>query len=480
MRNGKNPQFNMPVEPHALNEALPWRVQLIVAPDSRWLLLPIAAVGLGSLAGSYHGSVSVLLGGGVAVLAALATVKSPHMAIVALLLLYGIPSSATDLNGPLYRLNGPSCAFLMLLSVMVQAARRRRNISTYAWQPAALFVILILGMVTHQLRSSSYRDELYVCAAIALTGFSTIQSREQLNEVIFALWLLGVTMAVVSLGSAFKDQASAVLDADSASRYQVEGRDQNYFSYIGGVAVACALGALAEKRLAISRLLQYLMLGSCLVVFMGLGIQGSRSLVVAILAAAIVFAFVVRCRPSALLAFALLAAGVACVAIFTPFASVWIARFQEQSLNTGDGRTIFWQQALSVFSDSSLDMIFGYGWEGSGVTLGLSEGGDFRSTHNMFLALLLDSGLVGLGLMATFLGRLIWRLLFTNCVAPRFGLVLLAYCLAEAQFLEVQRLCLFWCMMCVVAAAAQPALDRTNFPPRRPSWPLRVMDAQIH
>lgn len=444
------------------------------------LMVVLTVLSVLSISQPYREGASFALGAAAMLPAAYATYRASHMAVVSTLLLCVVPDSVGGEAGPLFHLNGFAAAALFALAFVRHFRERRRFYSGW-WQPVAICGVLLCSSLTTS--SPLMLDNMTpLTVAIALVGIGTVRTRHQIQETAVAFWIAGLLITVISLLHAWHAGTIGSLVRDRAGF-----SDQNYLGIPGGLGVASVIGLLSEGAAASSRRLKLAMAASVPVMVAGLAVQGSRSVAVALALCACVALF--RAKWAALWVLPVAGAAMA-VVILGPYGSIWLSRFSDTTVEDGGGRIQIWHSAVAVFLDSPVpSMLVGHGYGGSIAVTGSKFSSAFTSAHNMFLAVLLDGGAVGLALFALFLGQLGYRAVAGRGAAPRLAFVLLAYCLAQGLFLEAQRVPSFWCAIClVVAGVAQPSVRQgarsaaagagrlavgRNEGTGRPRWPWR-------
>jgi O-antigen ligase len=422
-------------------------------------LVLLALLSILSISGPYQGEFATILGIVVLVPAIYAITRGSHMAVVCCLLLFIVPEYAADESGYLFHISPLACAGLVVLAYVIHFGFKKKLFTGY-WEPAAIFAIMMLGTLINP-DLSVMDSSIIICIALAVIGIGTIRGKGQIRDVALTIWFAGTIIAMVSLLAGTREGSMASM----MNPFYFAGNDPNYFGFVTGLSVACALGILCDLTIRLQWWLKLLIAGSIILIIASLSLQGSRSAAVAIAASFIAFLFLYfRNLPRnwrtlrTLMYIIVIVVVIGWLILFTPYGAVWLERFtgsQSESMATASNRTVIWDAAFRVYLELPvLQQIFGSGYGASLNILGKTPYLSWRivSAHNMFIAILLDGGLVSLLLLLVFFGRLVYRGFFRSCMAPELSLILLVYCVAQGLFLETQRTPEFWCAICLIVA----------------------------
>ena len=437
--------------------------QPIASSTSGGLLVLLGLLSILSISGTYQGELSTILGIVALIPAIYAIIRGSHMAVVCILLLFIVPQRGVNEFAYLFHLSPLACVGLVVLAYLFHFGFRRKLFTGF-WEPAAIFAIMMLGTLMN-LDVSVINSGLMICIALAAIGIGTIRNNGQIRDVAQSILFTGTIIAMVSLLAGTRQGSTA----SAVNPIYFGINDPNYFGFVVGLSVACALGFLSDLTMRLQWWLRLLMAGSVILIIASLSLQGSRSVVVAIAASFIAFLLLYfrnlprnRKLLRTLVYIVVIVIAVCWLILFTPYGAVWLDRFmgsQSESMTTASNRTIIWNAAFREYLELPvLQQIFGSGYGASFNIIGKTAylPWHMTSAHNMFIAFLLDGGLVSLLLLMVFFGRLIYRALFRSCMAPELSLILLVYCITQGLFLETQRQPEFWCAICLIVAGVLP------------------------
>lgn len=279
-------------------------------------------------------------------------------------------------------------------------------------------------------------------------GLRVVQGAAVVTGLVVAAWVI-----VEAVRTGFADRAGVAFDPNVVS----------FFIGLGlVVALADALaptrgvrraGAVAGTWVAIAAMLYAVLL------------LASRGVAIALaLAAVAVVGRAAARRPARLVVLALVAAAVF-GATLLPGGDGLVERFSEDTVTSGNDRVPVWIGALRYYAAGDLwELLFGHGFASSWFAV-QRVFGSLTSTHNAFLQLLVEFGIVGLGSFLALHAVLAWR---SFHVEERFGgsmFGLLAFLLATNLTLNATDGFMYWTALGLVmgiatwAPPAAPARD---------------------
>ena len=443
------------------------RPQPVANSGTVWVLAVLASASILSISLPYQDNFSKLLNGCAIFLAIYAASKAPHFGIICCMLLFVVPRTAAAEGAYLFYLSAVPLVGILILALWRHIEKSKDWQSGY-WEPSAVLVLMLPGLLWNS-QQVVFDDRYFVCIALAVVGIATIRGTKQIREVALAIIFSGVVIAVPALLGGMESQEVA-----SNKIYVFGGYDQNYFGFVPGLAIVTTLWFLYDQELRTKWWLKLLLSCAIVLVILGLSMQGSRSVVVGLASSFLVFiGFLIRDMwrngryMSPILYVSALIVLISRFILYGEFGTVWISRFTDSSLETGSGRTDIWRSADMAFSKLNVfQMLVGSGFGSSMHLIGnaSSQTGQLCSAHNMLIAILLDGGLVGLLLFVLFIGRIAYHSIFRNCVSNELSLLLLAYCVVQGLFLEVQRLPEFWCVAALMVACIRPKAGEPTMP----------------
>ena len=408
---------------------------------------------------TYQSGISFMLGGAALGFALYVVYIFPHMGVIFCMFLFEVPAHASEVSGPLFHINGMGCALLFIVCFFFHFWEKGKSLYIGFWEPGVLCGLLFIVSIVY-IEKTIVDEAAVVCAALAIIGIGTIRSKDQIRDVVVVMWLAGTIIAVIGLIHGVSETG-----VGSSEKFTFEQKDPNYWGLVVGFAAICGIGAIVERRINFPWWLIMLMLCSIIPITMALGLQASRSALVGVTAATVASA-VVSIKGSNFrrqIPIVITLVVMAWIVFLTPFGEVWVSRFSDNTLGTGSDRTILWSASLEAYTKMPLlCQIFGRGYGGSLFAIGEAANLPLASAHNMFLALLIDSGLLGVLIMFIFIARILHRIFACDCLAPRLSFVFLVYWLTQSLFLETQRQVSFWCGICIVVAGVLPRSSKTG------------------
>lgn len=241
--------------------------------------------------------------------------------------------------------------------------------------------------------------------------------------------------------------------------------DQNVVSlFIGlglvvGLALAVAPVARPRERWALAGL----WIANAAMLYAVL-LLASRGVAVALAIAALAVVGRAAARRPALLALLVVAAASVYGATFLPGGDGLIERFSEDTVTSGNDRVPIWIGTLRSFAEGDLhDVLLGRGFGTSWFAVQRVFGG-LTSTHNAYLQLLYEFGMVGLGLFLALHALLVVRSfrVAESYGAPMFGL--LAFLLGSNLTITATDGFMYWTALGWVMAASIHAPPREAAP----------------
>jgi O-antigen ligase len=300
-------------------------------------------------------------------------------------------------------------AGLMLLNLFVRdAIRDRKNGRTelyvsYSTRVTCLLFILLVA-TSKAWEGSDWPLTVQEFAAYCMALLTAYQLKRRSDQTVL-LWAFIVVAAALSVWAIMREAAPALRAIERGPGFV----DPNYYAYYVGTGLVAALSLFVEGTLT-ERL--WLKVGfALLIVLTGVGVldTASRGIAAAVALSACVMLAMRYRKPAQL---ALVAVLLACVAPFVyrlPAFDALRSRFSDSSLQSLSGRTDIWQNAITALQKSSIgDLLLGHGNGGSLMVLGGTV------SHNLVFELILQYGLVGLGLAALVAARALRRAVKTK------------------------------------------------------------------
>lgn len=222
-------------------------------------------------------------------------------------------------------------------------------------------------------------------------------------------------------------------------------QDPNYLGYLFLVPVAVATQQIINQRQWIKRLLWLAMASVILLCVLLTGSRGAL-LGIAVVVAVCVFGKFKTLAAKIMFSIAMAIVVIALYVVLLMLLPDYLAsRFSIQLLldTGGTGRLDIWMDAVRVMAEAPYKLLFGFGTGASNDLIGWA-------THNLFIQLLLEGGIVSLGLFLSFFWMWFKRLARsdTTCFAVLLG------CMAMAMTLSVNTVYYFWIVyiVCLVAS----------------------------
>jgi O-antigen ligase len=277
------------------------------------------------------------------------------------------------------------------------------------------------------------------------------------GRIVAAIWLSSLVYAVAQLLelNGLTRIQSTVIDGLVADRVAVLGGDENFAACF--ISLSVLAGAIYGFGIVPSKCrFRLLALAGSGVGFCAILKTGSRGGLAALLVGLIAILFTTARRVQRLKCAAVLAILLGVITLGVLHNPAFKARVLS-SVADGEtaGRTVIWSEAVRLFGDSP---ICGFGSRMCLYKLGEKTGHDLRGTHNLFLAVLLSSGVIGLAFFLYFYGqsvRAIWshRTEGTNPVV--FAWFMMA--LAGSLSINTEIAKWFWLIVALALAAGKAA-----------------------
>lgn len=277
---------------------------------------------------------------------------------------------------------------MLLLSVVAQLFTGKLKVDAKSlWLFGLLLAVIIQSLVgyTGSVGGIATDRLLFVpLGALAMLGMSSNSASK---------WFFGST--VVSSAAVAIWVVASALSTDFAYRASV-GADQNVVSLFIGIGLAVCISEFLGARYARFGPLYWvglvLLLG---VMGYSLALLASRGAVISLgLLAIAAVVRLVAITPRSILRFGLLLMAIGSVFLL-PGASGILERFQDASTETGSGRVQIWEAVISSAELSDLpQLLLGRGMLSSAELL-QGEFTYYTSTHNSYLFMLFDYGLLG-------------------------------------------------------------------------------------
>jgi O-antigen ligase len=244
----------------------------------------------------------------------------------------------------------------------------------------------------------------YTIAAYSM-GLLTAMQLKRRSDQAFLLWAFIVVAGVLGAWAMIQAEGLALKNPERGPGFV----DPNIYAYFIGAGLIAALSLVVEG--APTRRL-WLKVGLCLLIAVsGVGVlrTASRGIAAAIAISACVMLAIRYRKPWQFAMVAALLVWVAPMAYELPVFDQLRSRFSEKTIESLSGRLDIWQDAIAVLGKSSFDdWLLGHGSGGALTVLG------GRGSHNMFLELILQYGLVGLGLAGLIAAKALWQAVRTK------------------------------------------------------------------
>ncbi len=339
---------------------------------------------------------------------------------------------------------------LLVLSAAAILSQLRKN----AWDPAtpllaAFFAYNILGYLwTPSFSAYSLYNYAKIIAIVMCLYCQTYNRREKnflfLGSVVSCLIVCWFMITESNIGYTDNRMTVAVFGVE---------QDPNYLGYLFLIPAAVSIRQLLNRKAVYQKI--FFAVLAVLILFCVM-MTGSRGALIGIASVAIVCVITRFKKLSTKIIF--------CVAMALLIALVYgfvltllpehiAARFSIRDVleSGGTGRTEIWDSAFQALREAPHKILFGFGTSSSTALIGWA-------THNLFLQLLLELGLVGLSLFVAFLWIWIKRLAKqdTMCLGIVVG------CMAMAMTLSVNTIYYFWFafILGIVCSEARPEPDR--------------------
>lgn len=322
---------------------------------------------------------------------------------------------------------------------------------TVLWLYAGLLAVVFLSLIGSDLSLSTLLDRLilYPFGAMVLLQFRSDRGFRSVVATAIATSLAIAVWVVVRA-----DQA------DFAYRADLEV-NQNVVSFYVGVGFVLALAWLlsVEGRRVAGR---WAMLGMTLalgVMVYSLLLLASRGTIIAIAVTLLVLGVRTAARRPRRLLLLLTVLALAGLGLLLPGGAGLLERFESESTLTGGGRTQIWSTVgAELMASGPAELLLGHGFDSSSALVSRSFG-TLNSTHNAYLLIAYDFGLIGLLLfLALHLVPFVraWRI---GSVRGALGVGLVAFMLATSLFLSTPDNFLYWAALgTVLAMTATPWL----------------------
>ena len=289
------------------------------------------------------------------------------------------------------------------------------------------------------------------------------------GRIVAAIWLSSLIYATVQLLEVrgVTRIESTVIDGLTADRVAVLGGDENFAAcFISLGILAGAVGGFSSLSLRWrSRLLA---LAGSGVGFLALLKTGSRGGLAALSLGLIGILFTTAKWTQRVRYVAVLAVLLAAMMLGVMHNASFKARVLS-SVENGEtaGRTHIWSEAVRLFADSPL---YGFGYRTYRYKLGERTGYEQRGTHNLFLSVLLGSGVIGFSFFLYFYGqsfRALWAHKTEGLNPVVFAWFLMA--LAGSLSINTEIAKWFWLILALAMGAGRNAVARKAPAPARRS-----------
>ncbi len=336
------------------------------------------------------------------VLAVVAGLAYPPTTITTLLLLSVVPALITKNNSPVPQ---PSVVFLLL---MLATVTMRVSSAFASDKPRELglprllvpvYLLFLAGVFLVDVAIAQDSSLMFVRWPAYCFGLLTalqVRSQRDLSVVMWSLVAASTSLAVWAIG--LGGRAALIAAGPEATL------DVNYLSCFIGIGIVVLFGFLVRN--ASLRCLGPSILAAGLLAINSLAILqlASRGMSIAVAGACAAVFLRKYHRPPHWIVIGALAAACIFVVPSLPMFDELLARFAERDMDTLSGRLVLWAEGLTLLGRS----------EGVAMLLGGGTGSAFEglrgaSTHNSYLAVVLDYGFFGLLSLATVFGFALWR-----------------------------------------------------------------------
>lgn len=304
------------------------------------------------------------------------------------------------------------------------------------WVYGALLLVVFASLIGSMISTSALLDRLilYPFGALVLLQFNAARGY---RWVAAAGSLVSVTVA-----------AWVILRADQAGfTYRADlDVNQNLVSFYIGVGFVIVLSWLmgTEARRPGARWVMAATLPALAVMAYGLLLLSSRGAALALLASVLVLAVRSAFRQPRRLLWLLAVVALVVGSSLLPGGTGLMQRFTSETTASGGGRLEIWSVLGQSMSKSSpQQLLLGHGFDSSSVLVSRNFG-TLDSTHNAYLLVLYDMGLVGLGLFVALLLIPLVRALHGRGAWSAVALALAAYLIVTSLFMTTPNNFLFW------------------------------------
>ena len=380
--------------------------------------------------------------------------RSPHTAIISALFFYCAVSAATEKAG-LFRFNESATIFLII--VAWYSAFTKRKLLPFPKLIGAFYFFAFTGSVW--VTTALYFEPSYYLAIIlSLLGMQLISSKLEVRECAIGAWIASF---IVALSGLYFGLQSTVIG--EITRLRVGEHDQNYFSLFGGLAFILSIAIIVNWHKRLSKTSIVVLLLSNIPVIISLSFQGSRSFVIASLLPLLVCAFAARRNKAIMITSIICLLFLVGAILFTSIGELWMSRFLDPNLESGGARVEIWTAAQNVIQRSGiLPFILGSGYGTAFERVGKTLGTGVTSTHNSYISILIESGLVGLICYITFFIILLRRCFKYGISNTIVSLAIILYMLVQSISLEPHRFPLFWLLIAISYAQTNPMLNKPS------------------
>lgn len=391
-------------------------------------LLTLMALALGA------GTVGVLL------------VRWPELGPALFWLVYSLQStvlSGLSVTGMYYPLYG-----LMAVNVFVALVRKRLVLS---WRllPYALFLLVVVGGLLQVTGSMDFvvrqRLFIYVIGFLVFFQFPTdrmpllLMPMQVLSMLVIVVWVVSTS---IQGGFAYRGGIAV---------------NQNDVSFLAGFGVLTLLSVLVARRLSLWQAVA-VWAGVAAGVY-ALLLLASRGMSIAFTMAALTILgrSLLPARRSVPILLAIATAGV--VLVNLPGSDALLVRFHGANVSTANDRLPLWTASLHDVENSSLPVIvFGRGFASS-MDLIRKVNPSLTSTHNVYIQMLYDFGVLGLVVFLSIHLTLLLRFWRERTAMTLYGASMIVFMLMADLTMTASDRFLYWVALGYLIAVAT-ALDR--------------------
>ena len=300
---------------------------------------------------------------------------------------------------PTYMPTEPNIYFIYVGSVLLLSFR---GLSHRIRFPSELLLLAIYTILVDMLMGGRITSVSYCLLTLFLLSFFCDgTSLRFLHALPYGFVLASRVLSIIYLRSMC--EFATLVDA-SQDIERVEWTDPNYFGFVIGMGVVCAINLMFQKQ-AKSRVVLILLIATIIGSSIVLVLNASRGALLSVLIVALIIILFSKTRTVIKIGAVLFGIGLVYFLYSGGYMELLMYRISQGVGDGGGGRINIWQKKLfTFFNEANVgELLFGIGYY-NGYFLGYGHGQGF---HNDFIAFLVDYGLVGFILFVVPLIRLL-------------------------------------------------------------------------